>query len=79
MPPTGYVGTCVFCQRPVYGVEGVAYGVVGWEGVRSAGGANQILMRQRVDGKVSHLACVRVQADRQKRGIAPDQEALDFG
>jgi hypothetical protein len=77
MPPTGYVGTCVFCQRPVYGVEGVAYGVVGWEGVRSAGGANQILMRQRVDGRW-RTACVRVQADRQKRG-SPDQEALDFG
>lgn len=79
MPPTGYLGECAFCRRPVYGVEGAAFGVVGWEGMRSGGGANQIIMRTRVDGKVAHLACVRHQADLAKRGVAADQAVLDFG
>jgi hypothetical protein len=79
MAQTGFQGECFYCRQPVYGVEGVAYGVVGWEGVRAQGGANQIIMRTRVDGKVAHLACARHQADLAKRGIAPDQAVLDFG
>lgn len=79
MPRTGYVGECLFCGKFVYEHEGPAYGVIGWEGSRSAGGANQIMLRTRVDGKVAHTRCVRYASDRQKRGIALDQEVLDFG
>ena len=78
MPRTGYVGPCHFCPRAVYEVDGVAYGVVGWEGKRGGGGANQIIMRQRVPEKVAHLSCVRLAADRAKRGVALNQEALVF-
>ena len=79
MPPTGYQGECYYCREGVYTAQGVAFGVVGWEGVRAQGGANQIIMRQRVSGKVAHLACARHQADMAKRGIAPNQAVLDFG
>ena len=54
-PRTDFQGHCAFCARPVYAYEGVAYGVVGWEGQRSQGGANQIHLRQRVPEKVAHL------------------------
>lgn len=78
MARVGYIGKCHFCTRTVYKIDGVAYGVVGWEGERSQGGANQIMMRQRVPEKVAHLACAKRAAERMKRGVALDQEALVF-
>lgn len=79
MPPVGYEGHCHFCSEPVYRQHGVCFGVIGWEAVRSQGGANQIIMRTRVPEKVAHPHCVRFANDRMKRGIALDQGALDFG
>ena len=79
MPRTDFIGHCHYCERPVYGYEGPAYGVMGWEAQRSQGGANQILMRQRVPERCAHIACVRLMVDRAKRGIAAEQGALDFG
>ena len=78
MPPTGYQGKCHYCSLAVYTANGVAFGVVGWVGVRAQGGANQIILRTRVPGKVAHLACAKHAADLAKRGISASQETLVF-
>lgn len=70
-------GRCVFCGRPVEVVHTAAWPVSGWEIERGAGGANQIVGRERVlDGRIAHGPCIREQVDRKRRGIAPGQQAL---
>ena len=75
----GYLGHCHFCTKPVYEADGHAYGVVGFEGIRSGGGANQIMLKQRVPEKIAHRSCVREAADRMRLGINQAQGGLDFG
>jgi hypothetical protein len=80
MPAVGYQGRCHYCGEEVNStLGGVAYAVVGWEAIRAGGGANQIIMRTRVPEKVAHVHCARRAADRQRRGIAQEQEVLDLG
>jgi hypothetical protein len=80
MPPVraDYLGHCHFCTKAVYGAQGHAFGIVGWEGIRSGGGANMIMLKQRVPEKIAHRACVREAADRQRLGIGQAQGNLDF-
>lgn len=70
-------GPCHFCGRPVEVVHTAAWPVNGWEIERGAGGANQIVGRERVlDGRIAHGPCVRTAVDRARRGISPDQAQL---
>lgn len=71
------VGTCHYCGDPVNEGERIAWPVRGWEAERGQGGANRIIGRERVhDGRVAHVHCAEIYADRGRRGISRDQASL---
>lgn len=65
------VHACAVCgdEVKVGKRQGWAREVIGWEEVRSSGGANKIMLRN-VTGRVMHMVCI---------GVQPEQERLDFG
>jgi len=64
---------CPFCDRPVNPrAEGVYVEQRGWSVNRSAGGSNQLSLRE-LSGRYAHGACIRLAV----RGVDPrDQGAL---
>ena len=68
-------GRCHFCGDPVP-LRGAAYRVIGWEVLRSQGGANRILGRERIPGMLAHAACAEKDAKRKAQGIVPGQGEL---
>jgi hypothetical protein len=48
--------------------------VTGWEEGRSAGGANKITGRRRVNGVVAHKPCVQAKLGRDARGVDPSTQ-----
>lgn len=70
-----YGGPCLFCGRTVE-AEHAAYPVRGFETTRSGGGANRILGRERVPGKIAHVTCAESEVARRRRGISSAQGAL---
>jgi hypothetical protein len=65
-----FIGYCERCGTAV-AEDQAAYPVTGWEARRTAGGANAILDRRRVPGKVAHESCVRDHARRRRAGHVP--------
>lgn len=62
---------CFFCGGQV--VEGRAFRrVTGWERLRGQGGANQIVLREVVEGKFACVFCV----DKLRRGVPVAQRGL---
>lgn len=47
-------GICLRCGGIVEAAHKAAYGVTGYERERSAGGANHIVDRERIDGQIWH-------------------------
>lgn len=72
---TTYGGPCEFCGRAV-NPDFAAYPITGWEVIRAGGGANRILGRERVPGRIAHIACAEREVALRRQGIAPGQEAL---
>ena len=66
-------GNCEFCGDAVLEIETAAVPVTGWVSERKAGGANQILDKHVIRGRVAHATCVKQQAAKKKRGIADSQ------
>ena len=68
-------GTCEFCKKEVRSGDRGAYRVRGWEPERQAGGANQILGKERQPNRIAHLTCVQAAIRKERRGIR-DQMSL---
>jgi hypothetical protein len=69
-------GTCEFCKREVLTGDRAAFRVRGWEFERQAGGANQIVGKERQPNRIAHATCVTSAIRAQKRGHASDQMSL---
>lgn len=67
-----YGGPCMYCGAAVE-AESAAYPVQGFELTRRGGGANRILGRERVPGKIAHKTCAELAIRERQR---PGQEAL---
>ncbi|MCI4360654.1 MAG: hypothetical protein L3J91_03040 [Thermoplasmata archaeon] len=71
------LGRCHFCGDDVLDGQAVAWPVRGWEAERAQGGANRIIGRERVrDGRVAHVHCSELDADRGRRGLHREQANL---
>lgn len=63
---------CAFCEEPVDADATRTYRrVTGWEHPRTAGGTNALALREPLD-EFACSPCI----DRQRRGLAPEQESL---
>jgi hypothetical protein len=66
-------GTCVDCGGEVLRIQTAVYEVRGYERERDRGGANHVLERVRVDGRVWHEHCfpawLRRQHARGEQGV----------
>jgi hypothetical protein len=67
-----YYGICEMCGREVRSPETPAFPVTGWEAGRHGGGANQIMLRERIPNRVAHTTCLEPlrRRARQARGGA---------
>ena len=63
-----YGGQCEVCKETVRTSE-AAYPVTGWEVVRDGGGANRILGRERVPGRIAHWWCAEEKVRRDRFGL----------
>lgn len=68
-------GVCEFCKHEVRSGDRGAYRVRGWEFERQAGGANQIVGKERQPNRIAHATCVTAALRAQKRGHT-DQMSL---
>lgn len=69
-------GQCMICGYDVKAHEMAAYPVTGWELERMQGGANHIAERERVPGRVAHVACYQSEQRQRKLGVSGAQESL---
>jgi hypothetical protein len=70
-----YRGLCEFCKHEVTSQDRGAYRIRGWEYERQAGGANQIVGKERQPDRIAHATCVTAALRVQKRGLR-DQMTL---
>jgi hypothetical protein len=70
-------GRCAFCGEEVQAYNQAAYPVRGWEIERQQGGANHILLRQRVPNIIAHAFCVQ-RAAKQAQGTGPMPGQMDL-
>lgn len=61
-------GNCEICGQQITQVETAAVPITGWAVERTAGGANQIVDKQVVAGRIAHAVCVRLKSRRKKSG-----------
>lgn len=61
-------GMCEFCRKEVRSGDRAAHRVRGWEYERQAGGANQIVGKERQPNRIAHATCVTADIRAQKRG-----------
>ena len=68
-------GVCEFCRKEVRSGDRAAYRCRGWEFERQAGGANQIVGKERQPNRIAHATCVQAALREQRRGTR-DQMTL---
>lgn len=61
-------GMCEFCKREVTTQDRGAFRVRGWEYERQAGGANQIVAKERQPNRIAHATCVAAAVRADRRG-----------
>jgi hypothetical protein len=65
----------MFCRKPVeFGP--VAYPIEGFETTRRGGGANRVLGRERIPGKVAHVYCAEKHVREKERGLVGQESLL---
>ena len=70
-----YRGLCEFCKREVTTQDRGAYRIRGWEFERQAGGANQVVGKERQPNRIAHATCVQAAVRQERRGLR-DQMSL---
>lgn len=68
-------GVCSYCKQEVRSGDRGAYRVRGWEFERQAGGANQIVGKERQPNRIAHATCVTAALRQERRGTR-DQMTL---
>lgn len=63
-----YRGLCEFCKREVTSQDRGAYRIRGWEFERQAGGANQVVGKERQPDRIAHATCVQAAVRAERRG-----------
>lgn len=51
------LGPCCLCEKLVKGSEAAVFEIKGYEEVRSGGGQNHVLRKERLDGRIWHKFC----------------------
>lgn len=69
-------GTCEFCQQDVRSGDRAAFRVRGWEFERQAGGANQIVGKERQPDRITHATCVTTAIRTERKGLRGQERIL---